>query len=185
MAAHLRALGHDVTCSHEVSPEFREYERTVTTVVNAYLRPACRSYLQGLAGLAPAVSVMTSAGGLVDLAFAADRPAALLLSGPAAGVRAAAAIAAANGFAGAVSFDMGGTSTDVCLIEGGVPDPAPSLVVGGYPVRLPALGDPHHRRRRRLGRRGSTRAAPCRSARGRPERCPARPATGEGAVSRR
>ena len=54
-------------------------------------------------------------------------------------MRAAAAIAAANGFAGAISFDMGGTSTDVCLIEGGVPDPAPSLVVGGYPVRLPAL----------------------------------------------
>ena len=139
VAAHLRGLGHDVTCSHEVSPELREYERTVTTVVNAYLRPACRSYLQGLAGLAPAVSVMTSAGGLVDLAFAADRPAALLLSGPAAGVRAAAAIAVANGFDGAVGFDMGGTSTDVCLIEGGVPDPSPSLVVGGYPVRLPAL----------------------------------------------
>ena len=151
VAAHLRALGHDVTCSHEVSPELREYERTVTTVVNAYLRPACRSYLQGLAGLAPAVSVMTSAGGLVDLAFAADRPAALLLSGPAAGVRAAAAIAVANGFHGAVGFDMGGTSTDVCLIEGGVPDPSPSLVVGGYPVRLPALGDPHRGGRRRLG----------------------------------
>ena len=73
VAAHLRALGHDVTCSHEVSPELREYERTVTTVVNAYLRPVCRSYLQGLAGMAPAVSVMTSAGGLVDVAFAADQ----------------------------------------------------------------------------------------------------------------
>jgi len=62
-----------------------------------------------------------------------------LLSGPAAGVRAAAAVAAANGFAGALSFDMGGTSTDVCLIDGGLPEPSPSLVVGGYPVRLPAL----------------------------------------------
>ena len=99
------------------------------------------------------VGVMTSAGGLVELAAAADRPAALLLSGPAAGVRAAAAIAAANGFAGAISFDMGGTSTDVCLIQGGIPDPAPSLAVGGYPVRLPAHRHPHDRRRRRLARR--------------------------------
>lgn len=139
VAAMLRRQGLDVTCSHEVSPEFREYERTVTTVVNAYLRPACRTYLQRLAGLAGEVGVMTSAGGLVDLPAAAERPAALLLSGPAAGVRAAAAVAAANGFPGAISFDMGGTSTDVCLIEGGVPDPAPALVVGGYPVRLPAI----------------------------------------------
>ena len=137
----LRARGLDVTCSHEVSPEFREYERTVTTVVNAYLRPVCRAYLRAAwPALAPSVRVMTSAGGLVDLAVgrrAAGR--ACCCPGPAAGVRAAAAVAAANGFAGAISFDMGGTSTDVCLIEGGVPEPAPSLVVGGYPVRLPAL----------------------------------------------
>ncbi len=139
VAAVLRRRGLEVTCSHEVSPEYREYERTVTTVVNAYLRPVCRRYLEGLAPLAAEVAVMTSAGGLVELEFAADRPAALLLSGPAAGVRAAASVAAAVGFDGAISFDMGGTSTDVCLIEGGVPDPAPSLVVGGYPVRLPAI----------------------------------------------
>jgi N-methylhydantoinase A/oxoprolinase/acetone carboxylase beta subunit len=89
--------------------------------------------------MAPQVRVMTSAGGLVDLDAGAERPASLLLSGPAAGVRAAAAVAAANGFTGAISFDMGGTSTDVCLIDGGLPEPSPSLVVGGYPVRLPAL----------------------------------------------
>src|SRR2546430_739710 len=65
VADRLRADGFDVTCSHEVSPEFREYERTVTTVVNAYLRPICRAYLDRLAGLAPRVTVMTSAGGLV------------------------------------------------------------------------------------------------------------------------
>ena len=58
-------------------------------------------------------------------------------------MRAAAAVAAANGFPDAITFDMGGTSTDVCLVDGGVPDPAPSLVVGGYPVRLPSLDDPH------------------------------------------
>jgi N-methylhydantoinase A/oxoprolinase/acetone carboxylase beta subunit len=139
MADALRARGHEVVCSHEVSPEFREYERTVTTVIDAALRPVCRDYLQRLTTLAPTVRVMTSAGGLIDVEAAAEHPVALLVSGPAAGVRAASAVAAANGFAGAVSFDMGGTSTDVCLIVGGLPEPAASLVVGGYPVRRPSL----------------------------------------------
>jgi N-methylhydantoinase A/oxoprolinase/acetone carboxylase beta subunit len=132
-----RAL--DVTCSHEVSPEFREYERTVTTVVNAYLRPACRSYLGQLQQLAAEALVMTSGGGLIPAADAAAIPAALLLSGPAGGVRAGAAVAAACGLPDAVTFDMGGTSTDVCLVRGGVPEPAPGREVGGLPVRLPAL----------------------------------------------
>ena len=129
----------DVTCSHEVSPEFREYERTSTTVINAYLRPVCRTYLQRLAALAPDVLVMTSAGGLVPLADAADRPAALLLSGPAAGVLAGAAAAVAAGYPDAVTFDMGGTSTDVCLVIDGQPEPAAQRSVGGLPVRLPSL----------------------------------------------
>ena len=131
--------GTDVTCSHEVSPEFREYERTVTTVVNAYLRPVCRAYLRRLESLAGDVFVMTSAGGLVPLAEAADRPAALLLSGPAGGVRAGAAAAAAAGFPDAVTFDMGGTSTDVCLVSDAAPEPAAQRSVGGLPIRLPAL----------------------------------------------
>ncbi|MGH8976158.1 MAG: hydantoinase/oxoprolinase family protein, partial [Acidimicrobiia bacterium] len=135
----LDGRGVDVSLSSKVSPEFREYERTVTAVVNAYLRPACRAYLEGLDGLAPDVLVMTSGGGLVPAADAARLPAALLLSGPAGGVRAAAAVAAACGFPDAVTFDMGGTSTDVCLVQGGVPEPAPGRVVGGFPVRLPAL----------------------------------------------
>ena len=135
----IAARGVDVTCSHQVSPEFREYERTVTTVLNAYLRPRCRSYLLDMAQLADDVLVMTSAGGLVPVVEAADLPASLLLSGPAGGVRAAAAVAVACGFPDAVSFDMGGTSTDVCLIRGGAPEPAAQRVVGGYPLRLPAL----------------------------------------------
>ena len=135
----LAAAGHDVSCSHEVSPEFREYERTVTTVVNAYLRPACRSYLRALHDAAGEVLVMTSAGGLVPVADGADLPAALLLSGPAGGVQAAAAVAAACGWPDAITFDMGGTSTDVCLVQGGVPEPAPGREVGGFPVRLPSL----------------------------------------------
>ena len=139
VAAVLTERGLDVTCSSEVSPEFREYERTVTTVLNAYLRPRCRAYLRDLSGLADEVLVMTSAGGLVPADEAADLPVSLLLSGPAGGVVAGAAAAAAAGFADAVTFDMGGTSTDVCLVQGGMPEPAPGRVAGGFPVRLPAL----------------------------------------------
>jgi len=168
VAAELRGRGHDVTCSSEVSPEFREYERTVTTVVNAYLRPVCRPYLRRLTDLvspretnilskienAPAkpgqtapegnlgevtALVMTSAGGLIPADEAAELPVSLLLSGPAGGVQAAAAAAAAAGFPDAVSFDMGGTSTDVCLILGATPEPAPARMAAGFPIRLPAL----------------------------------------------
>jgi N-methylhydantoinase A/oxoprolinase/acetone carboxylase beta subunit len=131
--------GVDVTCSHEISPEFREYERTSTTVINAYLRPVCRAYLRRLVPLAGEVLVMTSAGGLVPLEDGADRPASLLLSGPAAGVLAGAAAAVAAGFPDAVTFDMGGTSTDVCLVIDGRPEPAAQRTVGGLPVRLPSL----------------------------------------------
>ncbi|MFN2505674.1 MAG: hydantoinase/oxoprolinase family protein [Acidimicrobiales bacterium] len=139
VAAFLQASGIDVTCSSEVAPEFREFERTVTTVVNAYLRPRCRSYLRSLSGLADEVLVLTSAGGLVPAEEAADLPVALLLSGPAGGVVAASAAAAAAGFPDAVTFDMGGTSTDVCLIQGGVPEPAATRIAAGFPIRLSAL----------------------------------------------
>ena len=139
VGARLAGAGHDVTLSVDVSPEFREVERTITTVVNAYLRPACRPYLARLSAVAPEVLVLTSAAGLLPLEAAAELPATLLLSGPAGGVLAGAAVAAANGYADAVTFDMGGTSTDVCLVRGGVPEPAGGRVVGGFPIRLPSL----------------------------------------------
>ena len=139
VAAALDAAGFDVSASHRVAPEFREYERTVTTVLNAYLRPICGSYLAGLDSAADDVVVMTSAGGSVDLATAAELPVLLLLSGPAGGARAAAAVASACGFPDALSFDMGGTSTDVCLILDGAPRAAPQQRVAGLPVRAPAL----------------------------------------------
>ncbi|HWH35932.1 MAG TPA: hydantoinase/oxoprolinase family protein [Acidimicrobiales bacterium] len=140
VAAELARRGlDDVTCSHQVAPEFREYERTSTTVLNAYLRPACRDYLRRLAGAAGTVLVMTSAGGLMPAAEAAELPAALVLSGPAGGVGAAAEVAQACGWPDAVSFDMGGTSTDVCLVQGGAPAPAAQREVAGFPVRLPSL----------------------------------------------
>jgi N-methylhydantoinase A/oxoprolinase/acetone carboxylase beta subunit len=140
VAASLRAAhAAHVICSHEVSPEFREYERMVTTVVEAFLEPVCGPYLTRLGALAGEVLVMTSAGGLIPASDAARAAAALLLSGPAGGVRAAAEIAAACGFADAVSFDMGGTSTDVCLVRGGAPDPTAQRSIAGLPIRLPAL----------------------------------------------
>jgi N-methylhydantoinase A/oxoprolinase/acetone carboxylase beta subunit len=139
VAAVLTRRGFDVTTSSAVSPEFREYERALTATVNAYLRPVCRSYLRGIAGLAGDVLVLTSAGGLLPVDAAADLPAALLLSGPAGGVRAAADVAAANGFGDCVTFDMGGTSTDVCLVRGGLPEPAAGREVGGFAIRLPSL----------------------------------------------
>lgn len=131
----LRARGMDVTASHEIAPEFREYERTITTVINAYLRPVCRRYLSRLGQC----DVLTSAGGHVSGDEAVDRPAALLLSGPAAGVLAGAEAAVAAGFRDAVTFDMGGTSTDVCLVLDGSPAPAAQRHVAGFPVRLPSL----------------------------------------------
>jgi len=139
VAAALVARGLDVSCSHEVSPEMREYERTVTTAMNAMLRPVCRRYLHDIGAVADEVLVMTSAGGLVPSEVAAELPVTILLSGPAGGARAAAAVAVACGFPDAVGFDMGGTSTDVILVRGGVPESAAERVVAGLPVRVPSL----------------------------------------------
>lgn len=135
----LRRAAPDITCSHEIAPEFREYERASTTVINSYLRPRCRSYLRGLGSVADEVFVMTSAGGLLPASEAAEAPAKLLLSGPAGGVRAGAHYAVANGHPDAVTFDMGGTSTDVCLVLGGQPAPAAEREIDGYPVRVMSL----------------------------------------------
>jgi len=147
IAAALRARRPDlaVSCSSRVAPEFREFERTSTTVLNAYLTPRVARYLAGLADRAAAgdlprdLTVMRSSGGLASVAEAAELPAAILLSGPAGGVVAAAALGAAVGRRHVVSFDMGGTSTDVCRIDGGRPDVAYERAVGGYPCRMPAV----------------------------------------------
>jgi N-methylhydantoinase A/oxoprolinase/acetone carboxylase beta subunit len=135
----LAPLGLPVWRSSQVSPEFREYERTVTTVVSAHLGPTCGDYLARLATMADSVLVMTSAGGLVPVDQAAAKPATLLLSGPAGGVQAGAAAAAAAGYPDVITFDMGGTSTDVCLVRDGVPEPAGQRTIAGLPLRLPAL----------------------------------------------
>jgi N-methylhydantoinase A len=133
-----------VVASHEIAPEFREYERASTTAVDAYLGPVLGRYLDGLeaacagAGLPPPL-VMRSSGGLASLGEAAAHAAFALLSGPAAGVVGAARLAALAGFENALSFDMGGTSTDVCAIVGGEARREHERLVDGLPVRLPTL----------------------------------------------
>jgi N-methylhydantoinase A len=136
-------LAH-VVPSYEVAPEFREYERASTTVVDAYLGPLVSRYLLALAracaghGL-PEPLVMRSSGGLATLPEAARHAAFALLSGPAAGAVGAARIATAAGFENALAFDMGGTSTDVCAVVGGEARREHERVVGDVPVRLPTL----------------------------------------------
>ena len=146
VAAELRRRLPDarVVASHEVSPEFREYERASTTVVDAYLGPVVAGYLEALgekvvaSGL-PAPLVMRSSGGVASLEEAAAHPAVALLSGPAAGTVGAALLARRAGFENAISFDMGGTSTDVSVIVGGRARLSAEREVGGLPLRLPAV----------------------------------------------
>jgi N-methylhydantoinase A len=133
-----------VVASHEVAPEFREYERASTTVVDAYLGPVLSGYLRALSNAChesglPMPLVMRSSGGSATLEEAAEHAAFALLSGPAAGAVGAARIAALAGFENALSFDMGGTSTDVCAILGGSAQREQERAVGGFPIRLPTL----------------------------------------------
>jgi N-methylhydantoinase A len=133
-----------VVASHELAPEFREYERASTTVLDAYLGPVASGYLTSLGTLAdeaglPRPLVMRSSGGAASLEEAAAHPSWALLSGPAAGVVGAARAARLAGFANAISFDMGGTSTDVCLIADGEAERSTEGQVAGFPVRLPSV----------------------------------------------
>ncbi len=134
-----------ISLSSDVVPEFREFERTATTLINAYLAPETGTYLRRLveraerAGLPSAIDVMRSSGGLMPIGEASRLPVAVLLSGPAAGVVAAAAVGDVLGRDRLVSFDMGGTSTDVCRIEGGRPEVLYERPVAGYPCRMPSV----------------------------------------------
>lgn len=136
--------GVDVIASSEVSREFREFERMSTTVLTAYLRPVVGRYLDQLESrVTPAVAdrllVMGSSGGLMPPARAAGHAASTLLSGPAGGVVAAAAFGDLLGADAVISFDMGGTSTDVCRIEGGTPEVAFERTIEGFACRLPSV----------------------------------------------
>jgi N-methylhydantoinase A len=147
----LESMGLPLSLSHRILPEFREYERTSTVVVNAYLQPLMQGYLEkigerakSLAGesesakKAPRIFVMQSSGGITSLDAAAREPVRTVLSGPAGGLVGAAAIAARSGFQRVLSFDMGGTSTDVALVEGEARTGSPAEVAG-FPVGVPML----------------------------------------------
>ncbi|MGH9491863.1 MAG: hydantoinase/oxoprolinase family protein [Terriglobales bacterium] len=150
VAAALRRLRLPLSVSHLILPEFREYERTSTVVVNAYLQPILERYLGNLerrmrkprrlagARRSGGVFVMQSSGGITSLESAAREPVRTLLSGPAGGVMGAAALARQSGFERIISFDMGGTSTDVALVDG-EPTATNESEVAGLPVRVPML----------------------------------------------
>jgi len=146
VAAELRRRhpGVHVVASHELAPEFREYERASTTAADAYLAPVAARYLRALAAGAHAAGlpeplVLLSSGGVASVADAAAHPATILVSGPAGGVVGAGLVARRAGFEHAIAFDMGGTSTDVCLLPGGRAARVAERVVGGFPIRLPTV----------------------------------------------
>ncbi|MGB7173338.1 MAG: hydantoinase/oxoprolinase family protein, partial [Candidatus Acidiferrales bacterium] len=146
----LRAAGFQVSASHEIFPEFREYERTATTVENACLLPVMSEYLGDVDRLANRMSesaggggtarvrVMQSSGGIISAATAAREPVRTILSGPAGGALGAQYVAELAGFPRIITFDMGGTSTDVALIDGPLRTTNESEVAG-LPVAVPML----------------------------------------------
>jgi len=158
VTASLKALGIPLSVSHRILPEFREYERTSTVVINAYLQPVMQRYLENLErgvrasvfGLRasgsrrsekshqPNIFVMQSSGGITALEAAAREPVRTVLSGPAGGVVGAAGTALQSGFQNIIAFDMGGTSTDVSLVEGAIKT-ASNAHIAGFPISVPIL----------------------------------------------
>jgi N-methylhydantoinase A len=146
IAAHLRERlpGVHVSASHQVLPRFREYERCSTTVVDAYLSPLLGRYLGALseataeAGL-PQPQVMRSSGGVAPAEEAARGGAWSVLSGPAGGAVGAGLLARLSGDGNALGFDMGGTSCDVCVVEGGEVRRTDAREIEGRPIQLPMV----------------------------------------------
>ena len=125
--------------SHFVCPEFREYERASTTVINAYVGPLMSSYLSELQKRCPHdISIMQSSGGFLSAAEAGRHAVRTVLSGPAGGVVGAVEMAKLSGYGKVLGFDMGGTSTDVSLAEGR-PREAQEASIDGFPIRVPIL----------------------------------------------
>ena len=163
IAEALKPLGVPLSIAHQILPEFREYERTSTVVINAYLQPVMQRYLENLqtrfrnlmeerrfsaakrlhrngasAPVAPRIFVMQSSGGITALSSAANEPVRTVLSGPAGGVVGAAATARRSGIERIIAFDMGGTSTDVSLVEGAITT-ASQAEIAGLPIGVPML----------------------------------------------
>ena len=138
-----------LSLSHEILREYREFERTSTTVVNAYIGPKVGGYVRSLkddlgkVGFRGDLAIMRSNGGVMTPEVATDRPVAMMESGPVGGIIASARVGHALGFPNVISFDMGGTTAKTSLIRDGEPTMAPGYYVGGYasghPVMLPMI----------------------------------------------
>jgi len=134
-----------ICASHEIAPEFREFERLSTTTVNAYLGPIMHGYISRLTprftdmGLSVPPHLTQSNGGVVRFDVAAETPVRAVLSGPSTGVVAARAIGTRAGFNDIITFDMGGTSSDVALMAGGDVAQTNEATVHGYPIKAPML----------------------------------------------
>ena len=130
-----------VSISSEINAEFREYERGCTTALNASVMPLAARYLDDLVQRASGkpLHLLHSAGGMMSVEAAKERPLSMAMSGPAGGVAAAAHTSRALGLTRALAFDMGGTTTDVCLIADGAPETAGQRKLGDYPARLPMI----------------------------------------------
>src|SRR5215472_26471 len=138
--------GAHVSISSEVLPEYREYERTVTTLVDAFVKSrvagyvgAIRSRIDGELGRGTPFYVMKSNGGVISAREVARQPITTILSGPAAGALGASLLAQAAGFDRVLIADAGGTSTDVCLVEHGVPGLTTDGAVGRFPIKVPMI----------------------------------------------
>jgi N-methylhydantoinase A len=139
VAEALEKVDVPLSVSHRILPEFREYERTSTVAVNAYLQPVMQNYLENLDRRAQSrIFVMQSSGGITALSTAAREPVRTVLSGPAGGVVGAAALARHSGFERIISFDMGGTSTDVALVDR-EPRASSQAEIAGFPLGVPML----------------------------------------------
>ena len=139
------APGLPVSLSHEVDPAFREYERTCITMFDAYVKPGLIRYIQALEddlsaiGVPAPLQVMQSRGGLSSAAVALERPVRLFLSGPAAGVIGGQAAGLLAGEANLVTFDVGGTSCDIALVQQGQPVVRSTGTIDGFVVRVPMV----------------------------------------------
>lgn len=132
-------LGVPLSVSHRILPEYREFERTSTVTINAYLQPLMGRYLTRLAADTSQLRVMQSSGGNISATVAADEPVRTILSGPAGGVVGALQTARAAGFEKIITFDMGGTSTDVALCESDGVRLTTEASVAGMPIAIPVL----------------------------------------------
>jgi len=136
-----KAIDKPVLLSSDISPEFREFERTATTVLSAYLTPSVADYLRSLDARLEMKTrlIMTSAGGLIPFEGGTSSAGRLVLSGPAGGAVAAAALGQHHGYETVLSFDMGGTSTDVCRITEGAISVGPGHMIAGRVNRVPSV----------------------------------------------